>query len=255
MAPAFEYLNAATTTEAVTAGVKVHGRSAYFAALEVAGGVRAAAVRALAECPASPELPILLQEYYTLLLDQSPEAELAGLVNLDGLCTEIELALARFGDNRLLTARIDNLRAQIQRVAEAQQNVNMQASARPDLIAQSQIAHLLLRAGDAGAAEAEWQALVDAGLAMLGGVDGRNRSSLSSYLAAAYYNLACAQSLQLKASKALASLREAVRYGYKDFGWILDDGDLEAARALEDFIDWFEDVAPPSVADRLAGTR
>ncbi|MCA8947177.1 MAG: hypothetical protein KDB29_13175, partial [Planctomycetes bacterium] len=66
-----------------------------------------------------------------------------------------------------------------------------------------------------------------------------------------YYNLACTQSLQLKHTKSLHSLKEAVRYGYKDFSWMLEDGDLESVRRFERFDEWFEDTAPPSVADRL----
>jgi hypothetical protein len=53
----------------------------------------------------------------------------------------------------------------------------------------------------------------------------------------------------------LASLREAVRYGYKDFGWMLEDGDLDSVRACDPFRDWFTDVAPPSIADRAGLSR
>jgi hypothetical protein len=253
--PAFEYLRDMETTDSVKRGIALHNRASYLAALEVAGSIRAAAVRALAESPQGVELSTLLNAYYGTLIEQEPDPELGSLVNLDDLRMEVELTLSRFGDDRLLMARIEGLRGQIERVEEAKANVNMQVASRPDLIAQNQIAHLLLRAGDAEAAEAEWSAAVDTGLAMLGTADGRNRSSLSSYLAAVYYNLACAQSLQSKLTKGLASLREAVRYGYKDFGWMLEDGDLDAVRASESFRDWFADTAPPSVADRVSQSR
>jgi len=86
---------------------------------------------------------------------------------------------------------------------------------------------------------------------MLRQAEGRNRSSMTSYLAAVYYNLACAQSLQFKNSRALASLKEAVGNGYKDFAWMLEDGDLDNVRVSEGFRTWFLDTAPPAVADRL----
>jgi hypothetical protein len=254
-APAFEYLCEMEATDSVKSGISLHGRASYFAALEVSGSIRAAAVRALAESPQGNELSTLLNAYYGKLIEQEPDPELGNLVNLDDLRTEVELTLSRFGDDRLLAARIEGLRGEIERVAEAKANVNMQVASRPDLVAQNQIAHLLLRAGDAEGAEAEWSAAVETGLAMLGTADGRNRSSLSSYLAAVYYNLACAQSLQSKLTKGLVSLREAVRYGYRDFGWMLEDGDLDAVRAGESFREWFADTAPPSVADRVSQSR
>jgi hypothetical protein len=254
-APALAYLQEMKQSDNVKAGVKLHGRTAFMAALEVACGVRAAAVRALAESPQQGELIVLLTMYYDQLLQHLPDPEFASAIAVEDLCVELELTLARFGESALLTARIETLRAQIQRVDDPRANVNMQVASRPDLIAQNQIAHLLLRAGDAEGAEREWTAAVDTGLSMLALADGRNRASLSSYLAAVYYNLACAQSLQVKLTRSMASLREAVRYGYKDFGWMLEDGDLEGVRASDDFRDWFMDVAPPSVADRAGLSR
>lgn len=253
-APALEYLQNMQSSDPVKAGMKLHGRSAFTASLEVASGVRAAAVRALAESPQRSELSRHLNGYYERMLGHYPDPEYASAIGFEDLRIELELTLARFGEDRLLSARIEGLRTQIDRVQELKGNVNMQVAARPDLIAQNQIAHLLLRAGDAQGAEKEWIAAADTGLAMLAVADGRNRSSLSSYLAGVYYNLACAQSLQSKLSRSLTSLREAVRYGYKDFGWMLEDGDLDGVRAVEPFREWFSDTAPPSIADR-AGLR
>jgi hypothetical protein len=213
--------------------------------------VRAIAVRALADSPAGTELKPLLIETYDDLLGIAPKGQLGRVIDLDLVRVELELTLARFGDSDLLDARIERLRAQIDRVQNLKANVNMQVASRPDLIAQNEIAHLKLRAGDTKGAEKEWADAVENARVMLRDVDGRNRSSLSSYLAAVFYNLACAQSLQGKVTKALVSLKEAVRYGYKDFGWMLEDGDLFQVRSASSFRDWFTDTAPPAVADRL----
>lgn len=226
-------------------------RSSFHAGLEVLVNVRSAAARALAGSDPSELLNTLLKHSYQLLLEQTPAPELLNLVNLEQIRTEIELTLARFGDDALLQARIARLRSQIERVQDLRSNVNMRAATRPDLIAQNEIAHLLLRSGDLEGAEREWNVAVTNGQQMLRQAEGRNRSSLTSYLAAVFYNLACAQSLQFKNTKALASLKEAVANGYKDFAWMLEDGDLDNVRVSEGFRTWFLDTAPPSVADRL----
>lgn len=249
--PALLYLSGMQKTERVEAGFERFGRQSVLSALEITSGVRTAAIRALAQSDSSPYLVSELQRCYQTLLEQAPSGEFSSVVPLDDLREEIEITLAIFGDDRLLQARISSLRAQIDRVEDVRSNVNISASSRPDLIVLNRIAHLKLRSGDFKGAETEWSAGVETALAMLRGSNGRNRSSLSSYLAAVYYNLACTQSLQLKHTKSLHSLKEAVRYGYKDYAWMLEDGDLQSVRGFESFAEWFEDTAPPSVADRL----
>ncbi|MBZ0136650.1 MAG: hypothetical protein K8I27_09785 [Planctomycetes bacterium] len=250
-APVLTYIADMRITDALQSAINRAPRSRYLAALEVFGNVRAAAVRALGGSPDATALKLALQTQYELMNAQQPEADVAHLLNLDATRVEIEVALARLGDNALLAGRIASLRTQIERVQQLKVNVNMNVNSRPDLIAQNEIAHLLLRAGELDSAEREWTAAADGALIMLRQAEGRNRSSLSSYLGAVYYNLACAQSLQLKSSKALESLKKAVEHGYNDFAWMLEDGDLYEVRHHAGFAAWFENVAPPSVADRL----
>ena len=80
------------------------------------------------------------------------------------------------------------------------------------------------------------------------------RSSLSSFSGAVYYNLACAQALQLKLTKAMESLERAHGLGYRDFAWILEDGDLESLRQTPRFRAWFGEFAPPALVARLSGS-
>jgi len=250
-APAVAYLRGLKTSDDLKQAIERVSRPAFYAALNIMCGVRTTAVRALARSTRQEQLRPVLNAWYKVLLNQLPDAEYVNVIDLEDTRQEIELTLARFGDPRLLQARIAALRNRIERAEDVRSNVNMSASARPDLVVQNQIAHLLLRSGDFAGAEKEWAEGVETALVMLRISDGRNRSSLSSYLAAVYYNLACTQSLQLKHSKSLHSLKEAVRYGYKDFAWMLEDGDLHSVRQFEGFGAWFEDVAPPSIADRL----
>ena len=249
--PVLTYARTMKLTEELYAEIQRTPRSRYQAALEVYGNVRAAAVRALAGSPDLSGFKHELESYYRVLEKQSPDASIVHLLNLDATQVEIEVTLGRLGDTTLLDARIASLRTRIERVQQLKTNVNMNANSRPDLIAQNEIAHLLLRSGNAAGAEQERSNAADEAIVMLRSADGRNRSSLSSYLAAVYYNLACAQSLQLKSSFALASLKKAVTHGYKDFSWMLEDGDLYEVRQHEEFIQWFDRVAPPSVSDRL----
>src|SRR5690606_39127306 len=123
-----------------------------------------------------------LAAYYHVLRAQIPEREVANVLGTDTLMLELEVMLARCGDDVLLQARIATLRAQIQRDQAQQANVNMRPTARTDLMATNEIAHLLLRAGDAANAELEWQAAADAALALVRETDARNRASLASYL-------------------------------------------------------------------------
>lgn len=249
--PVFAYLRNMYATAEVEQGVRKHSRSVYLAAHEVVSGVRQAAVRALVETSEKSSLAGELAAYYHVLRVQMPEREVVNVLGTDALMLELEVMLARCGDDVLLQARIATLRAQIQRDQAQQANVNMRPTARTDLMATNEIAHLLLRAGDAASAELEWQAAADAALALARETDARNRASLASYLAAVYYNLACTQSLQAKLTRSMASLKKAVEYGYRDFSWMLDDGDLMQVRQLDAFRAWFENTAPPSVVDRL----
>ncbi len=58
------------------------------------------------------------------------------------------------------------------------------------------------------------------------------------------YNLACSLSLLGEMAGALAALREAVEFGYRDFEYLLADGDLEAVRQMAEFREWFSKVCP-----------
>jgi hypothetical protein len=250
-APVFAYLRDMHASAEVELGVRKYTRSVYLAAHEVVASVRQAAARALVETSDKEALAHELAAYYHVLRAQIPEREVSGVLGTDTLMLELEVMLARCGDDVLLQARIATLRAQIQRDQAQQANVNMRPTARTDLMATNEIAHLLLRAGDAANAELEWQAAADAALALARETDARNRASLASYLAAVYYNLACTQSLQAKLTRSLASLKKAVEYGYRDYNWMLDDGDLMQVRQLDAFREWFANTAPPSVVDRL----
>jgi tetratricopeptide (TPR) repeat protein len=46
----------------------------------------------------------------------------------------------------------------------------------------------------------------------------------------AHYNLACRYALLKQAEQALGSLRKAVELGYRDFGFMMEDRDLESIR-------------------------
>lgn len=249
--PVLDYNRDLELSKELEAEISRTSRSRFQAALDVFANVRAAAARALADTRNTAEVRLRLEKFYDEIKDQRPTPELSHLVNLEGVLIEAEVTLARFGSPTLLDARISVLRGQIERVQQAKVNVNMNAGSRPDLIAQNEIAHLLLRSGRLENAELEWSNAADAAVNMMRTAEGRNRSSLSSYLGALYYNLACAQSLQLKSDKALVSLRKAVEHGYKDFAWMLEDGDLYEVRHHPDFSTWFQKAAPPSIADRL----
>lgn len=249
--PAMMYVHQGELTDEVDSAREPFTEASFRAALEVVGGVRSAAARALAASKRGPELLRVLPKYYDSALDFKPEAALSDWVRQDELVVEIELTLARLGDATLLDARVSALRGRIDQFERVKGNVHLRPSSRPDLLAQNQIAHLLLRAGDAEKAESEWKASVRLSRELMRDAQGRNRESLSSYLATVYYNLACAQSLQFKQSEAQDSIEKAVEYGYKDFNWMLEDGDLEYLRRSPAFRQWFLDAAPPSVASAL----
>lgn len=246
------YLHTMEYSRRVQAAQAQLKRGQFIAALEVANQVRAAAARALAESDHGPRhIPLLKQAYLSLLLFE-PEPSFAVASDTSLVRVEIEITLARFGDPELLDARIAALRTQLDAVVEAGPNVTARPSARPDLQAANDIAHLLLRRGDHAGAEAQWQTMINDALAQMAKSDSRTRVSLSSYMGAVYYNLACAQALQLKLSAGHESLKKAVSHGYKDFQWMLEDGDLRPMQGFEPFRAWFVEVAPMYLADRLA---
>ena len=47
----------------------------------------------------------------------------------------------------------------------------------------------------------------------------------------AYYNLACIESIRRNTEPALNALEQAVRLGFTDHEWLLEDGDLEPLRS------------------------
>lgn len=51
----------------------------------------------------------------------------------------------------------------------------------------------------------------------------------------AYYNLGCTLALKNKKKEALDALRQAIDLGYKDYDWMVEDTDLNALRALDEF--------------------
>ena len=246
------YLRTMEYSELVRAAQAQLRRGQFIAALEVANQVRAAAARALAESDHGPRHITMLKQAYLALLLFEPEPSFAVASDTSLLRVEIEITLSRVGDHELLDARLATLRMQLDAVIEAGPNVTARPSARPDLQAGNEIAHLLLRRGDHAAAEAQWQSMINDAQAQMARSDSRTRVSLSSYMGAVYYNLACAQALQLKLSAGHESLKKAVSHGYKDFQWMLEDGDLRPMQGFEPFRAWFTEVAPMYLADRLA---
>jgi hypothetical protein len=223
------------------------------AAVEVIHDLRVAAVRALGEDPSLvPVLRLLHSD--SMAIEIGPM--LRSAVGLDALRTEIELTLARQGDRELLEARISTLRLQVEKAAGADVNVSARVTTRPDISARNEVAHLLLRSGDAAGAEAEWLVVIGLARETARNPKDLRRASVASLLGSVYYNLACAQSLQLKLTRASESLESARLNGYRDFNWMLEDGDLDALRHTPDFRAWFRKVAPPAAVDRLdAGSR
>lgn len=53
--------------------------------------------------------------------------------------------------------------------------------------------------------------------------------------ATARYNLACSLALSKRKTDALRELRQAVKLGYRDFDWMLQDPDLEPLKNHPDF--------------------
>jgi hypothetical protein len=226
--------------------------SNFAAAVYMLQDLRVAAVRALAQSANGDEISDRLAAFYATGCRDSSSELLKRLMDQDALREEVEVVMARFGRTELLEARMVALRSRYVQPATGQVVANSRSAADVETQARNSIAYLYLRAGDAASAEREWQAAVEQVQLRVNATAGRARSALAVTQGAIYYNLACAQSLQHKTTKALGSLRKAVENGYAEFGWMLEDGDLDSVRSTRDFHDWFARVAPPSLADALA---
>lgn len=227
------------------------GREALLAAVEVISDLRTVAVRALATSSQAQALVPLLRVWHLALVGYEPAAALSASINPDVLRTEMELTLARLGDRELLDARLATLRAEVERFNGGALNINARLANRPDISARNEAAHLMLRSGDYAGAEKEWQAVLKEAQDVERLTRDSQRAAVATFMGSVYYNLACAQALQLKLTRAGQSLETAVAKGYRDFAWMLEDGDLDALRRTERFREWFGALAPPSLVDRL----
>jgi hypothetical protein len=225
------------------------------AALYAVQELRVAAIRALALTPNPDDTADKLAAFYVQACRDQQNDMLKRLLDQDSLKEEVEVTLARFGRPELLESRITNLRKRYDAPTTGQAAVASKSAGDVETQTRSNIAYLYLRAGDAATAEIEWAAAIEQVNARLNATNGRTRSALAVQLGAIYYNLACAQSRQNKSTKALGSLGKAVENGYVEFGWILEDGDLESLRDTKAFVDWFSRVAPPSLVDNLPDRR
>lgn len=64
--------------------------------------------------------------------------------------------------------------------------------------------------------------------------------------ATAHYNLACSLALLKRKADALRSLRHAVKLGYCDFDWMLQDPDLEELKTHPEFLSLLRQLNPKS---------
>lgn len=252
---AVSFFHSGTVTDEISRELGRLSSSRFHAALSVVNDLRATAVRALGQSESQSSVAPLLIAAHRKASQFEPAPALRNAVNPEVIKTELEITLARFGLHELLNARIEALRLHAQKAQAAPANVNARTATRADLMAQNEIAQLLLRSGDAAGAEREWQSAIEGAIAQIRETNSRSRNALVSYVATAYYNLACAQDLQLKLSRSLESLKAAVEHGYRDYAWMLEDGDLAHLRRSPEFIAWFEDVAPPALVDRLHGAE
>ncbi len=252
---AVSYFSSGAVTDEITRELGRLSSSRFYAALSVVNDLRATAVRALGQSESQTSVAPLLIAAHRKASQFEPAPALRNSVNPEVVKTELEITLARFGLHELLNARIAALRLHAAKAQAAPANVNARTATRADLMAQSEIAQLMLRSGDAAGAEREWQSALEGAIAQIRETNSRSRNALVSYVAAAYYNLACAQDLQLKLTHSLESLKAAVENGYRDYAWMLEDGDLAHLRRSLEFIAWFEDVAPPALVDRLHGAE
>lgn len=229
--------------------------SAFAGAVYMVQDLRVTAVRALALTSRPDEMSDRLAALHATVCRDSSVELFKRLLDQDALREEVEIALARFGRTELLQARVGSLRQRYERPATGQVAAASGNAAEVETQSRNSIAYLYMRAGDAASAESEWFAAAEQVKARMNGSGGRVRTSLAVTLGAIYYNLACAQSTLNKTTRALGSLRKAVENGYAEYGWMLEDGDLESVRGTRAFEDWFVSVAPPSVSDYLAERR
>lgn len=241
--------------ESVAAAMADLGSSALISSLYFIQDLRVTAVRALAHSAAPDDVADRLAALHAESSRDYRDETLRRSLDQEALREEMEVVLARFGRPDLLEARIDRQRKRYVRDAGAEVSVPSRLSLEVELQVRNDVAYLYLRAGDAAAAEREWTSTAEYASSRLAGSTGRARSSLASSLGAIYYNLACAQSRLCKTSRAIVSLVRSVEFGYADFAWMLEDGDLAELRGTRAFHDWFSRVAPPAVADRLVAGR
>lgn len=64
--------------------------------------------------------------------------------------------------------------------------------------------------------------------------------------ATAHYNLACSLALSKRPGDALRSLNDAVKLGYDDIDWLLQDPDLDALKKHPDFQKLLSTLKPQS---------
>jgi tetratricopeptide (TPR) repeat protein len=60
--------------------------------------------------------------------------------------------------------------------------------------------------------------------------------------ATAHYNLACSLALCRRKAAALNSLKQAVQHGYRDFGWMSQDPDLDVLKRHPEFLALLEQL-------------
>lgn len=64
--------------------------------------------------------------------------------------------------------------------------------------------------------------------------------------ATAHYNLACSLALVKRKADALASLRQAIKLGYRDLDWMQQDPDLEGLKSDPQFLALLDQLKPHS---------
>ncbi|MCC6572224.1 MAG: hypothetical protein IT462_00405 [Planctomycetes bacterium] len=220
-------------------------------AISVLQDLRAAAARALALSDSVLVLPGQLQAVYAGLAIEPEDPYLKRIVESSRIEVEIEIALSRFGQPEMLEERIAAMRRQVTRTQAPEAAVAARSVTDTELRLRNDIAYLLLRNASFAEAESEWKQMIADLKVTQPAANARQRGTLSAMLGGFYYNLACAQGLQLKAESGLESLRRSVEAGYGDYEWMLEDSDLDHVRAVPAFKDWFEGNAPPSIVDRF----
>lgn len=222
----------------------IGGRMAAYA-VSLVHQLRITAVRAFSEIVGEP----CISELLALHRDASNrpnDSWVDDVVDQQDFLRELETALARLGRLDLLVSRISSLRSKVEQINDATININARPAARVDLMARFESATLATQARMLEQAELEWTSLLRDLVRQRVQMTRTAKSAATSFMGALYYNLACVQSMRLKTSSALVNLKRAVSHGYKDYHWMVRDGDLGALRGTTGFRDWFDQVAPPS---------